>query len=157
MIRALEEALSCYTSRAAEKLRAEGLEASVLQVFVTTRVHARAPYHGSAAAALPYPTAARACLGRAYKRGCLCKKGGVVLLELVPEAVEQRQLFEGPRRNEALMRAVDAINRRYGRGDDVLRSEPGRPALADEAGAALAALYHAEGGDAGGTCPSGVR
>lgn len=59
---------------------------------------------------------ALACLGRAYRLGYAYKKAGVVLLNLLPEEVERQYLFEAPPRNGDLMRVMDEINRKYGRG-----------------------------------------
>lgn len=122
----LEEAITRYVCRAAEKLRQCGLVAHVLQVFITTGGRGKGPhYTRTCAVSLPRATnfspelvkAALVCLERIFKEDYRYKKAGVVLLELAPEDPEQGSLFwpHSPR-EAALMKAVDAVNRKVGPG-----------------------------------------
>ncbi|HYN83672.1 MAG TPA: Y-family DNA polymerase [Pyrinomonadaceae bacterium] len=119
------EAVSFFTTRAAEKLRRARLAAGVLMVFVATNRFADGPQHeGSAVVHLPVPTAltaeligyARRAVEEAFRPGLRYKKAGVMLLELVPESPAQRGLFDRVDRERArrVLEAVDGINRRMG-------------------------------------------
>ena len=61
--------------------------------------------------------AARRGLGVLYRPGYRYKKAGILLLELAPAAAVQGDLFVAadPPRSKARMRAVDMLNRRFGR------------------------------------------
>ena len=125
----LEEAVSSYVQRAAEKLRRQGLVAGAVQVFLETNRFQPDPKHeASLCRALPAPTAdtmalhgpALRILRDIYKPGYKYQKAGVILLDLAPAG--QRQLsFLEPRgeekaRRDALMRVLDRANAKYGRG-----------------------------------------
>ncbi|MDX1421054.1 MAG: DUF4113 domain-containing protein [Rubricoccaceae bacterium] len=131
----LREALATHAARAAEKLRAEGLVAGVLQAFATTKGHGRGPHrHGAATVTLARPTnrtpalitAAGACLARLFEaaapdgRPYRYKKAGVMLTALGPAEGVQDDLFLPPetpaeaRSSAALLAAVDRLNRRFG-------------------------------------------
>lgn len=130
----LEEAVATHTARAAEKLRAAGLVAGALQVFVCAGVSASASRRASengrdraAACAVSIeratnhtPTllkAALRCLDRVHEPGRAYFKAGVILAHLTPQHPAQRHLFlpHNPE-DEALMAAVDAVNRKHGSG-----------------------------------------
>jgi DNA polymerase V len=123
----LEEAVATYTSRAAEKLRKQGLAANRITVFAHTNpFKAEEPqYTAQQPVTLPIATAdtgtliaaARRGLGAIYRPGYRYKKAGIMLLDLVPAATVQGALFDRPdtAQSQARMRAVDALNRRYGR------------------------------------------
>ncbi len=122
----LHEALMTYTSRAAEKLRAEGQLAGEIQVFIrTSPFHPDAPqYSGALQLRLPAPTddtlrlvkAARFLLQRLYRPGFLYQKAGILLSALQPARTQQGQLF-GPAedgRRARLMTVMDTLNRELG-------------------------------------------
>jgi len=124
----LEEALSAYVQRAAEKLRAKKLLAGVVQVFVeTSRFHPGPQYTGSGSQALAAPTSytpilhaqALRILRRIYREGFRYQKVGVMFLELVPENNRQLSFLEPSgeerRKQQALMNVLDNANDRYGR------------------------------------------
>lgn len=123
----LAEALTTYVSRSAEKLRRQGLAAAAIAVMVTTNRHKLADpqYHATRHVRLTIATSDTARLIRAalwglreiYRRGFRYKKTGILLLDLVPAEGVQGSLFLRPdeARRVSLMRAMDAINRRYGR------------------------------------------
>jgi DNA polymerase V len=141
----LSEAVASHTARAAAKLRREGLQAGLIQVFIATNpFKAEAPqYHPGATVPLPIPTAdttrllraARVGLRHIYREGYAYKKAGVVLLDLAPVGAVTGDLFAatsvganatGPvtdmtrlgtdARRERLMAVMDGINSRWGRG-----------------------------------------
>lgn len=124
----LREALSEYASRAAAKLRARALCASVLQVFITTGGYGPGPhYSGAGTSVLPSPgnytpeiiVGVLACLERIYRPGFSYRKAGVLLCGLHDERVVQPGLFYNPGndvRRRRFMQALDEINARWGRG-----------------------------------------
>ena len=134
---AISQAVATHAARAAEKLRAEGLVAGRISAFVTTKRFGSGPHRsGGCDEALPATAdttalvaAARRCLRRAYVdadaggRPYRYRKAGVMLAEIRPEGTEQRGLFPIARvasaadrqRQRALMEALDAANRRFGK------------------------------------------
>ncbi len=137
----LREAVFTHVTRAAEKLRGDGLAAQVVHVFAHTNAfQPEAPqYHGTATLALPRPTQdtrrlasqAEAGLRRLYRNGFCYKKAGVMLLELGSPNVLQNELFATPEtdgetfRTRRLMEVLDNINRRLGRGTMFLAGQGG--------------------------------
>ena len=122
----LREAVSCYVSTAAEKLRQEGLAAANLHVFLRTSPHRPdLPQHAeSLLVRLPQPTASTPVLikaalrglDRIYKPGHGYQKAGVMLTELTRADRIQQNLFHRPPRDDReVMAALDLINRRWGR------------------------------------------
>ena len=127
----LSEAVASHTTRAAAKLRKEGLQAGLIQVFIATNsFKPEAPqYHPGATVPLSIPTAdttrllraARVGLRHIYREGYEYKKAGVVLLDLAPVGAVTGDLFAATRvsateRRERLMAVMDGINGRWGRG-----------------------------------------
>ena len=126
-LESLEEALSAYVQRAAEKLRAKRLLAGVVQVFAeTSRFHPDPQYTGSGSQALAAPTSytpilhaqALRILRRIYREGFRYQKVGVMFLELVPENNRQLSFMEPSgeerRKQQALMTLLDKANDKYG-------------------------------------------
>lgn len=123
----LRDAVAFYTERAAERLRRAGRAASVVTVFVLTDRFGAGPQYGNSATfelASPTDTTgelmwwAQRGLTQIYRRGYLYKKAGVMFDGLLPAGELSRRLhgdeqFERARR---AMEAVDALNRRHGRG-----------------------------------------
>ena len=143
---ALSQAVATHAARAAEKLRREGLVAGRIAAFVTTKGFGPGPHRSGAcdealgeasADTTALVAAARRCLGRAWAahdgrgRPYLYRKAGVTLAEIRPEGTEQRGLFpvrEGAsgadrERQRALMEALDAANRKYGKRAVVVASQ----------------------------------
>ena len=123
----MEEAVSSYVSRAAEKLRGEGLAVTVLTVFVMTNKFKDAPqYRNSVTCSLPVGTDATSELIRSalrglrsiYRDGYQYKKAGVMCTALVPAGQVQPDLFDRQDRprSKRLMAALDAVNDRWGAG-----------------------------------------
>jgi DNA polymerase V len=126
--RGLEEAVSVYTARAAEKTRRQNLATASLTVWIETDSFKpeQRQYHASKAVRLPVATAdtgkltaaAMAALGIIFKPGYRYKKAGVTFLDLVPAGRVQSGLFDQPDDTRSLqrMRAIDQLNVRSGRG-----------------------------------------
>ena len=123
----VRQAMVAYVTRAAEKLRRDGLLARHMQVFVqNSPFSAREPYYSKGSGfQLPHATSDTAelihhatnGLRQIFRPGIRYAKCGVMLTELVVEGSEQADLFDtrdcDSRRR--LMRAIDLINRRFGR------------------------------------------
>ncbi len=132
----LEEAVTQYICRAAEKLRRQAGICSTLQVFLQTNSFKpeEPQYHPIATVKLVAPTddslrltsAALSGLRRIYRPGFRYVKAGVMLNDLQPGAVQQLPLFEGESVGHSpttqagarakLMDVVDRVNRGVGRG-----------------------------------------
>lgn len=124
----LKEAVSAYTARAAEKLRAQTAAASFIQVILIEFPFNKGfPATHVASMDIPEATSytpelmryAQALIARVYRKGPAYRKVGVMLAGIVPRGRIQTNLFhtgpEGPK-ELALMQAVDAINARFARG-----------------------------------------
>ncbi|MFL6334277.1 MAG: Y-family DNA polymerase [Pyrinomonadaceae bacterium] len=123
----LRDAVALYAERAAERLRRAALAASVVTVFILTDRYAKGPQYGDSVTyelASPTDTTgellwwAQRGLTQVYRRGYLYKKAGVMLGGLLPAGglsmrTHGDEQFERARR---AMQAVDALNRRHGRG-----------------------------------------
>jgi DNA polymerase V len=122
----LQQAITAYISRAAEKLRHEHLVAGVLQVFVMTSRFQPDFYSRSATVELPVPTSytpdlIRFCnqaIASLYRESLCYTKAGVICTELMPEKQTQMHLFASgyDERDTALMQVVDRLNKRFGAG-----------------------------------------
>lgn len=123
----MEEAVSSYTSRAAEKLRREKLSVSSLSVFLhTNQFKDTAQYSNALTFTLPVATdstpeliaAALEGIRKIWRDGFAYKKAGVMFLSLVPASQVQTSLFDTTDRSRAktLMATLDAINHRFGSG-----------------------------------------
>jgi DNA polymerase V len=121
----MEEAVSSYTSRVAEKLRRERLAATVVTVCLTTNEFKEGPQYSNALVLkLPVATDSTSDLVRSalqgirtiYRDSYLYKKAGVILTGLVPASQTQADLFDSQDRvkSKRLMSALDAINNRWG-------------------------------------------
>lgn len=125
------EALSHYTARAAEKLRAQESYTPTICVMVRThRFKGREEYyHASSLISLEEPTqdtstlikAAKQGLAKIYKKGYQYQKTGVILLDLTPQLCQPQGLFSSSSSSVHTLKqghqtkALDAINQRYGR------------------------------------------
>lgn len=123
----MREAVSHFASRAAEKLRANRLVAGVMMVFVSTNRFKDDPqYANSAYVSMPFASddtrelvrCAHRGLDRIYVEGYRYKKAGVTLAEILPVESLQHSFFDGREheRSKRLMAAMDAVNRKLGRG-----------------------------------------
>lgn len=123
----MEEAISNYVTRAAEKVRAEKLAVTNLSVFLhTNQFKDVAQYSNSIALKLPVGTdttheliaAALQGIRKIWRDGFAYKKAGVMFVGLVPASQVQADLFDGKDRirSKKLMAALDSINGRFGSG-----------------------------------------
>jgi DNA polymerase V len=124
----MQEAVASHMSRAAEKMRSQRLATANIIVFVeTNRFRPQDPqYSNSQTVNLPIATsdtgrlvaAAMKGLSAIWKPRFSYKKGGVMLLDLTPASAVQGSLFETPDdpSSTARMKALDAINRKFGKG-----------------------------------------
>jgi DNA polymerase V len=132
----LREAVAWHVATAAARLRREGLVASGISVHLDTGHHSDAPFHTGASTALKSPSsstpalaaAASAALEACYRPGPRYAKCGVMLFDIAPrceaEAATGRLFREAPDgRSDELMRAVDAINAKHGKGSIRMLSE----------------------------------
>jgi len=123
----LEEAIATFTARAAEKMRRQALAVTRLMVFVHTNRFRPddAQYYAARPITLSMGSAdsgrliraALQALGQIYRPGFRYKKAGVVFLDLIPAVTAPGALFAAPdtAASKARMRAVDSLNRRFGR------------------------------------------
>ena len=129
----LEESVSTYGARVAEKIREEGLVAESMNVFILTNYFNRKEkqYSNSIKLQLPYPTnnsikiVKRALEGirKIYREGYRYKKAGVILYGL-SRASQTKGLLDYDRESsESIMNTMDRINRRYGSSAIRLASE----------------------------------
>ncbi|CRX37553.1 Y-family DNA polymerase [Estrella lausannensis] len=127
------ESVSAYSSKAAEKLRKEGLLASCISVCLVYH-----PFRAGARAlrvVLPEPTdftpaliaASRQAVKTLYKAGRSYRKAGIVLEGLVPKSLFQQDLFHSGapdlERRKRAMQAIDAVNKSFGKESLVFASE----------------------------------
>lgn len=128
----LTQAVTEFASRAAEKVRKEHSLASEVMVFIRTSPFRKDPqYSRSIVVPLRRPTADTGAIVQAtvlglraiYCQGFKYAKAGVMLLDLQPDSVAQGELdlgdgdsLEDIADKARLMSALDAINKRYGRG-----------------------------------------
>lgn len=123
----MEEAVSVYVSRAAEKLRREGLAATHLSVFLTTNPFKAGPHYSNAitrtlsVATDSTPELIRLALHnlqQIYREGYEYKKAGVLLTGLVSANQIQTDLLDQHNRirSKRVMAALDRINDRWGAG-----------------------------------------
>jgi DNA polymerase V len=127
----LQQSLSQYVSRAAEKLRKHQLKAQQLSVWIRTSPFDQSqPYYAPAqtySLAIPsddsreFAAITRQLLDRIYKPGKEYHKAGVMLGELVDAHRVQPDLFAS-RPESTLMSTLDRINQRYGKRKMVLGS-----------------------------------
>ncbi|AXJ00925.1 DNA polymerase V [Cyclonatronum proteinivorum] len=124
----LQEAVSAYMSRAAEKLRAQQSVAGVVHVFVKTNRFAKNQPYYSNTATMPLPLAtdftpdltkaALAGLSEVFLEGHAYQKAGVMLTEIRRSDQVQGNLFVDQdmlTRKKKLANAVDAVNQKMGR------------------------------------------
>lgn len=124
----LNEAVSSYVTRAAEKLRRQSSLAGAIHVYITTGPFREKDPQYSQGITIPLPEAAddtkkliRAALWglrQIYRPGYRYAKAGVMLMELGSASGRQHTLFtdqETEQRSAKLMQALDSINRKMGK------------------------------------------
>ncbi len=135
-IKELEEAVSTYMSRAAEKLRRQHSVAATAYVYIRTNPHKEGEpqYSPGMRVALPQATndtrvlvdAVLVCLRRIYREEFRYQKAGVMLSDISPDNIRQGDMFSArpasPRDNR-LMSTLDQINLKMGKGAIRLASD----------------------------------
>lgn len=124
----LEEAVTLYVSRAAEKLRQQHSVAGAIQVHIRTNPHQiREPQYSPSLIVplsdatddtLQLNAAALFGLKNLFRPGYAYAKAGITLLELIPKHQACTNLFTdvaGTARRTTLMQTLDAVNRKYGK------------------------------------------
>lgn len=124
----LREAVSCYTTRAAEKLRRQSSVTGAIHVFITTSPFRKKDPQHSQGITVPLPQAAGDTpglvqaalwgLNQIYRPGYRYVKAGVMLMELSSAGKQQYTLFKDAAagsRSLLLMQVLDAINRKMGK------------------------------------------
>ena len=124
----LKEALACYVSTAAAKLRSQrSLTGHMMIYAVTNRYHDPQNFYQSISCQLPVATdytpdliaAAHKCLEKLFQRGLTYKKVGVLFSDLVPRDFLQMSFVTSQGGNTpkktTFMDTVDHINTKWGR------------------------------------------
>lgn len=127
-IEPIQEAITAYATRAAEKLRQQGSVCRRIRVSLRTGMlnPTEAKYANGLLCQLPYPTddtrlitaAAREGISRLYRDGFNYAKAQLLLRDICRRDEYTPDLFtpEQPMKTERLMNTLDAINSRWGRG-----------------------------------------
>lgn len=125
----MREAVATYAARASEKMRRHGLLACAMQVFMRTHEFNHDPKYSNQITLQIEPTAdSLAIIGTAvrsaralWRDGFRYAKAGVIFVDLSRADEMPAQFFPSrdPVRSDALMKALDVVNLRYGR--DTLR------------------------------------
>ena len=129
----IQQAITLYVSRAAEKLRQQNSVVSSMQIFLQTSPFEEGYYSNSTVVQLPFPTddcriittLAKRAIATLYRPHYRFLKAGVGLLELSEKRRQQYDLFHPGQSEKAdtLMSVLDQINRAHGRGTLFLGAE----------------------------------
>jgi DNA polymerase V len=127
-IEPIKEAVTTYTQRAAEKLRAQNSFCKKIRVSIRTGMFnpEEAKYANGALVELPYPTndvrlmtkAATEAVNRLFRPGFKYSKAEVLLMDLRQpgEFTDELFAFSQPEKASTVMTVLDEINQRWGRG-----------------------------------------
>lgn len=132
----LREAIAVFLTRAAEKLRNHRLAAHGVTVFAATnRFHPENYYSNAATHSSAFPSDANqelqrwalACLEKIFRAGFAYSRAGVILSGLTPADKLTERMYDDERweRFRRVIRAVDEINRKFGR--DTVRFAVAKP------------------------------
>lgn len=121
----LRERIVTFATSCAEKLRKQQSCCNSLMVFIHTNRHRKdlPQYNRNIVINLPFPTNsnielanfATQALKKIFKQGFYYKKAGVIVQGLIPETIQQQNLFENAdERHKPLMKAIDKMNLLYG-------------------------------------------
>lgn len=132
-IEPIQQAITLYASRAAEKLRQQDSMTSSIHVFLQTSPFKDNYYSNSLVIQLPHPTDdsriisthAKHAIARLYRPHYEFLKAGVGLLELSEKDHQQGDLFTTgqPKKSDTLMITLDKVNQLHGRGTLFLGAE----------------------------------
>ncbi|MBV1776010.1 Y-family DNA polymerase [Burkholderiaceae bacterium DAT-1] len=136
----LQESVSTYIARAAEKLRSQQSMAHTLNVFIRTNPFSQKEPQYSKGITVPLPSAtddtllltyyALFGLERIFKEGFAYQKAGVMLMDLIDRSQAQPSLLDDVvelERRKRLMTVMDRINGEFGRGSIQLASAGVKP------------------------------
>jgi len=127
----LAEALAMHVTLAGERLRREKLEAGGMAVHIRTARHGQGPFYDKTAeitflrptsSTLQLLITAKAGLNSIFQPGYLYAKAGIMLFDLNDKGGRQTSLLdiatpdEQREKDKKLMSALDAVNKRFGRG-----------------------------------------
>ncbi len=129
----IQDALGLFVANAMEKLRAQNGQAALVQVYLlTNRFRPEQPqYNPSMTVPLPQPTNDSLVINRwvqhlagvLWRDGYKYKKAGIMLGDISPVTVTQADWLEPVMTSDTrLMKAVDGLNSRFGRGTIKLSS-----------------------------------
>jgi DNA polymerase V len=124
----LEESVTLYASRAAEKLRKEKCTTSIINVFIKTNKHKKhLPQYYNSISITVDPTFhtptivknALIALRRIYRKGFLYKKAGVMLFGMEKNDQLRQNLFEEDQsqilqKQKQEMLSIDTVNKKWG-------------------------------------------
>lgn len=129
----IEQAISVYAARAAEKLRQQDSLAQTIHVFLHTSPFEPNYVSHSTTAQLPYATndarvigkLARQCIRQLYAPGNRYLKAGIGLIQLCSVHYQQCDLFHPGQAHQAsqLMATMDKVNQGHGQGTLYLASQ----------------------------------
>lgn len=135
----LRERVETFAFSCAEKLRKQQSCCRVITVFVQTNRFRKelGEYRNGFSIVLPNPSSSSIVLAKAanlafeaiYREGFHYKKAGVMVSDFVPEDQRQINLFEKDleAKHLPLMKAMDLLNRKYGKDKIRLASQNGKP------------------------------
>ncbi|PIS01239.1 MAG: hypothetical protein COT84_03295 [Chlamydiae bacterium CG10_big_fil_rev_8_21_14_0_10_35_9] len=120
----IQEAVSFFVTRAAEKLREEKLQTRFLAVFLATGTFYENQYFNQCKMVLPNYTSytpeliskAKNGLSQIFKPGLSYKKAGVLLTDFIEGSSYQTDIFENTQKEQKknrAMQAIDQINQHY--------------------------------------------
>ena len=115
----MQEAVSAYVSKAAEKMRGQNSVAGLLQVFIETNPFKGAYYRNSASIDITPPSAytpqlvgiAKDLLSKIYRDGYRYKSCGVMLTDFSDEALVQQDLFKPVYSDSARQRLMKILDK----------------------------------------------
>ena len=127
------EAISLYSARACEKLRAQQSMTSALQILLYSSTHGNSYYNSHRVIKLPYPSNdtrlissfARKTIQKMVRPGISYMKAGIGLLELHSKKHQQLDLFHPGQssKSDQVMQVMDQINTTYGRNSIYIAAE----------------------------------
>lgn len=135
----LRERVKTFAFSCAEKLRRQDSCCKKITVFIqTNRFHKElGVYYGALSYTFPNPSSSSVTLSKAadllfeniYKEGFHYKKAGVIVSEFVPDNERLINLFEKDIEDKhiPIMKAMDFLNRKYGKDKIHLGSQTGNP------------------------------
>ncbi len=133
-IKDMREAVSTYITRAAEKIRNEGLVANNINLYIRTspfNINSEKRYINSISIPLDFPTNNTIILNKTvlnglnkiFKKGYLYQKAGIVLSGLETKDTDLNLFKKNNKKDNVLMTTFDSINQKYGKNSLRIASE----------------------------------